>query len=208
MPPHGLGRPSPTSKTVDVARRPWVRIPSLPPHLGGSTCGDAPGQRLRLHGPACVRVHRRRRSRPQRRRRDRGHRGVEGREFPNGRVMFASVTVGAYKGFAHVRVDEGDLAALQRLIFEELWAERVLRPGAGPHRRQPDRGDERGRPAVRGHRPVPGRVGHLRDGRPARRAGDSLDAVDGPVLDVIRGTPGVVWTKTSFTYSEPWQARP
>jgi hypothetical protein len=29
-------------------------------------------------------------------------------------------------------------------------------------------------------------------------AGDSLDAVDGPVLD-IRGTPGVVWTKTSFT---------
>lgn len=39
-------------------------------------------------------------------------------------------------------------------------------------------------------------------------AGDSLDAVRGPVLDVIRGTPGVVWTKTSFTYSEPWQARP
>jgi hypothetical protein len=28
-------------------------------------------------------------------------------------------------------------------------------------------------------------------------AGDSLDAVRGPVLDVIRGTPGVVWTKTS-----------
>ncbi len=39
-------------------------------------------------------------------------------------------------------------------------------------------------------------------------AGDSLDAVDGPVLDVIRGTPGVVWTKTSFTCSEPWRARP
>ena len=39
-------------------------------------------------------------------------------------------------------------------------------------------------------------------------AGDSLDAVRGPVLDVLRGTPGVVWTKTLFTYSEPWRARP
>jgi DNA-binding Lrp family transcriptional regulator len=39
-------------------------------------------------------------------------------------------------------------------------------------------------------------------------AGDSLDAVRGPVLDVIRGTPGVVWTKTLFIYSEPWRARP
>ena len=35
--------------------------------------------------------------------------GAEGREFPNGRVLFASVTVGAHKGFAHVRADEGDL---------------------------------------------------------------------------------------------------
>ena len=39
-------------------------------------------------------------------------------------------------------------------------------------------------------------------------AGDSLDAVRDPVLDVLRGTPGVVWTKTSFTYTEPRPARP
>jgi hypothetical protein len=51
--------------------------------------------------------------------------GTDGREFPNGRVLFASVTVGAHKGFAHVRADEGDLGALQRLIFEDLWAEGV-----------------------------------------------------------------------------------
>jgi hypothetical protein len=98
--------------------------------------------------------------------------GAEGREFPNGRVLFASVTVGAHKGFAHVRADEGDLGALQRLIYQDLWAEGVrcehavegplympqgvnatphgpqaqepalLRPGEGPHRRRPDRGDE------------------------------------------------------------------
>jgi hypothetical protein len=42
--------------------------------------------------------------------------GVEGREFPNWRVLFASVTVGAHEGFAYVRADEGDLAAPQRLI--------------------------------------------------------------------------------------------
>jgi hypothetical protein len=51
--------------------------------------------------------------------------GIEGREFPNGRVLFASVTVGAHKGFAHVRADEGDPAALQRLIYQDLWAEGV-----------------------------------------------------------------------------------
>ena len=40
----------------------------------------------------------------------------------NGRVLFASVVVGSYIGFAHVRTDEGDLAALQRLIYHDLWA--------------------------------------------------------------------------------------
>jgi hypothetical protein len=39
-------------------------------------------------------------------------------------------------------------------------------------------------------------------------AGDTLAAVSGPVLDVIRGTPGVVWTETSFAYSEPWRTEP
>jgi hypothetical protein len=48
--------------------------------------------------------------------------GPDGREFPNGRVLFASVLVGAHKGFAHVRTGDGDLAALQRLIFQDLWA--------------------------------------------------------------------------------------
>jgi hypothetical protein len=43
----------------------------------------------------------------------------------NGRVLFASVVVGSYIGFAHVRADEGDLAALQRLIYHDLWARGV-----------------------------------------------------------------------------------
>ena len=43
----------------------------------------------------------------------------------NGRVLFASVVVGSYIGFAHVRTDEGDLAALQRLIYHDLWARGV-----------------------------------------------------------------------------------
>ena len=51
--------------------------------------------------------------------------GADSREFPNGRVLFASVLVGAHKGFAHVRTGDGDLAALQRLIFQDLWAEGV-----------------------------------------------------------------------------------
>jgi hypothetical protein len=43
----------------------------------------------------------------------------------NGRVLFASVVVGSYIGFAHVRTGEGDLAALQRLIYRDLWARGV-----------------------------------------------------------------------------------
>jgi hypothetical protein len=165
--------------------------------------------------------------------------GVEGREFPNGRVMFASVTVGAYKGFAHVRVDQGDLAALQRLIFEDLWAEGVRCEHAvegplytpqgvnatpmAPKRKSPPfcalvrvRTDD---DPIAVMNEIARRFGDTDPFQGAsvtfgtadllvELAGDSLDAVDGPVLDVIRGTPGVVWTKTSFTYSEPWRARP
>jgi hypothetical protein len=47
--------------------------------------------------------------------------GPDGKTFPNGQVLFASVLVGAYVGFAHLRTDEGDLAALQRLIHQDLW---------------------------------------------------------------------------------------
>ncbi len=43
----------------------------------------------------------------------------------NGRVLFASVVVGSYIGFAHVRTEDGDLAALQRLIYHDLWARGV-----------------------------------------------------------------------------------
>ncbi len=165
--------------------------------------------------------------------------GIEGREFPNGRVLFASVTVGAHKGFAHVRADEGDLAALQRLIYGDLWAEGVRCEHAvegpvympqgvnalpkGPKRRSPPfcalvrvRTDD---DPIAVMNEIARRFGDTDPFQGAsvtfgtadllvELAGDSLDAVRGPVLDVIRGTPGVVWTKTSFTYSEPWRARP
>jgi hypothetical protein len=164
--------------------------------------------------------------------------GTEGREFPNGRVMFASVTVGAHKGFAHVRAEEGDLGALQRLIFEDLWAEGVRCEHAveGPLY-MPQGVNAMPKAPKRKSPPFCALVRVRTDDDPiavmneiARRfedtdpfqgasvtfgtadllvelAGDSLHAVDGPVLDVIRGTPGVVWTKTLFAYSEPWRAR-
>ena len=128
---------------------------------------------------------------------------------------------------------------MQRLIYQDLWAEGVrcehavegplympqgvnatphgpqaqepalLRPGEGPHRRRPDRGDERDRPPFEDTDPFQGvSVTFGSADLLVELAGDSLDAVRGPVLDVIRGTPGVVWTKTLFIYSEPWRARP
>jgi hypothetical protein len=164
---------------------------------------------------------------------------AEGREFPNGRVMFASVLVGAHKGFAHVRADAGDLAALQRLIYQDLWAEGVrcehavegpvyMPQGAnalpkGPKRRSPPfcalvrvRTDDDPTAVMN---EIARRFGDADPFQGAsvtfgsadllvELAGDSLDAVRGPVLDVLRGTPGVVWTRTSFAYSEPWRARP
>jgi hypothetical protein len=165
--------------------------------------------------------------------------GVEGREFPNGRVLFASVTVGAHKGFAHVRAEDGDLGALQRLIYQDLWAEGVRCEHAveGPLY-MPQGVNATPKAPKRKSPPFCALVRVRTDDDPiavmneiARRfgdtdpfqgasvtfgsadllvelAGDSLDAVDGPVLDVIRGTPGVVWTKTLFAYSEPWRARP
>src|SRR3712207_4617531 len=51
--------------------------------------------------------------------------GAEGREFPNGGVLFAPVLVGPHRGLPHVRADGGGLAALQRLISQALWAEGV-----------------------------------------------------------------------------------
>jgi DNA-binding Lrp family transcriptional regulator len=165
--------------------------------------------------------------------------GVEGREFPNGRVLFASVTVGAHKGFAHVRAEDGDLGALQRLIYQDLWAEGVRCEHAveGPLY-MPQGVNATPKAPKRKSPPFCALVRVRTDDDPiavmneiARRfgdtdpfqgasvtfgtadllvelAGDSLDAVDGPVLHVIRGTPGVIWTKTLFIYSEPWRARP
>ena len=52
--------------------------------------------------------------------------GTEGREFPNWRVLFASVTVGAHKGFAHVRAEP--IAAARHGIDE--------RPAARPFAQQ------------------------------------------------------------------------
>jgi hypothetical protein len=165
--------------------------------------------------------------------------GPDGREFPNGQVLFASVTVGAYIGFAHVRVEGGDLAALQRLIYQDLWAEGVrcehavegpvytpqgvnARP-MGPKRRSPPycalvrvRTDD---DPVAAMDEIAGR---FQDADPfqgasvifgtadllVELAGESLEAVSAPVLDVMRGTPGVVWTETSYAYTEPWRARP
>ena len=46
------------------------------------------------------------------------------REFgppPRGPVMFASEMVGSSLGFAHLRVEDDDLAGLQGLIANELW---------------------------------------------------------------------------------------
>ena len=40
---------------------------------------------------------------------------------PDGPVMFASEMVGTSLGFAHIRVDDGDLAGLQDLIAGQLW---------------------------------------------------------------------------------------
>ncbi len=40
---------------------------------------------------------------------------------PDGPVMFASEMVGSSIGFAHVRVEDGDLAGLQDLIAGGLW---------------------------------------------------------------------------------------
>ncbi len=40
---------------------------------------------------------------------------------PDGPVMFASELVGTSLGFAHIRVEDGDLAGLQDLIAGELW---------------------------------------------------------------------------------------
>jgi len=36
-------------------------------------------------------------------------------------------------------------------------------------------------------------------------AGESLDAVSRPVLEVIRGTPGVLGTETSFAFTDQWR---
>jgi hypothetical protein len=165
--------------------------------------------------------------------------GPEGREFPNGRVLFASVTVGAYIGFVHVRVEGGDLAALQRLIYQDLWAEGVhsqhdvegpvyTKQGAvpqpmGPKRRSPPycalvrvRTDDdpvavMDEIASRFQEADPFQGASVIFGTAdllVELAGESVMDVSAPVLDVIRGTPGVVWTETSFAYTEPWQARP
>jgi hypothetical protein len=165
--------------------------------------------------------------------------GTEGAEFPNGRVLFASVCTGAYIGFAHVRVEAGDLAALQRLIYHDLWAEGVhcehavegpvyqpkgvnIQP-KGPKRHSPPfcallrvRADDdpfavMNEIAARFDNTDPFQGASVLYGSAdllVELAGDTLQAVSGPVLDVVRGAPGVVWTETSFAFTEPWRARP
>jgi hypothetical protein len=165
--------------------------------------------------------------------------GPDGAEFPNGRVLFASVFVGSYIGFAHVRADDGDLAALQRLIYRDLWAKGVHCEHAvegpvytpmgetitpkGPKRRSPPfcalvraRTDDdpvavMNEIGARFHDSDPFQGASVIFGTAdllIELAGDSLEAVSDPVLAVVRGAPGVVWTETSFAYSEPWRARP
>jgi hypothetical protein len=166
--------------------------------------------------------------------------GAEGRQFPNGRVMFASVFVGSYIGFAHVRARDGDLAALQRLIFHDLWAEGVrgehtiegpvyspmgteFKP-KGPKRKSPpfcalvrarvDRDPMsvmmeianrfQDTDPFQGASVIFGKADIL-----IELAGETLTAVSDPVLAVIRDAPGVVWTETSFAFSEPsWRGQP
>jgi hypothetical protein len=158
--------------------------------------------------------------------------GTEGTTFPNGRVMFASVFVGSFIGFAHVRTEEGDLAALQRLIYQDLWAvgARCEHTVEGPVHTQ--QGAKRKSPpfcalirvrtdddpiavmteiARRFGDTDPFQGASVTFGRTdllVELAGNTLDSVTGPVLEVVRGTPGVVWTDTSFAYSEPWRTRP
>jgi DNA-binding Lrp family transcriptional regulator len=169
-------------------------------------------------------------------------RGPGWRRGPRVPQRAGAVRVGArraHKGFAHVRAAEGDLAALQRLIYQDLWARGVRCEHAvegpvymprgvnavpkGPKRKSPPfcalvrvRTDD---DPIAVMNEIARRFGDADPFQGAsvtfgsadllvELAGDSLDAVRGPVLDLIRGTPGVVWTKTSFTYSEPWRAGP
>jgi DNA-binding Lrp family transcriptional regulator len=164
--------------------------------------------------------------------------GPAGAEFPNGRVLFASVLVGSHIGFAHVRTGAGDLAALQRLIYRDLWAKGVRCEHAveGPVY-QPQGINATPKGPKRGSPPFCALIRIRADDDPfavmnelARRfgdtdpfqgasvlygsadilvelAGDTLDAVSGPILDVVRGAPGVVWTETSFVHTEPGRAR-
>jgi DNA-binding Lrp family transcriptional regulator len=160
--------------------------------------------------------------------------GTEGAEFENGQVLFASVFVGAYIGFAHVRA--ADLAALQRLLYVDLSERGVRcehavegpvysRPGAPPQPMGPKRGSppfcalvrvrvagdpqgvmtEIGRrfqssDPFQGASVIFGTADVL-----VELAGESLDAVSRPVLEVIRGTPGVLGTETSFAFTDQWR---
>jgi DNA-binding Lrp family transcriptional regulator len=140
----------------------------------------------------------------------------------NGRVLFASVVVGSYIGFAHVRTDEGDLAALQRLIYHDLWARGMgVNPQPkGPKRKSPPfcalvrvRTDDdpvavMREIARRFDETDPFQGASVTFGRAdllVELAGDTLDAVSEPVLSVIREAPGVIWTDTAFAYSGPWR---
>jgi hypothetical protein len=165
--------------------------------------------------------------------------GREGAEFPNGRVLFASVLAGAYLGFAHLRADEGDLAALQRLLYHDLWAKGVRGECAvegpvytprgvqatpkGPKRKSPPfcalvRVRVEGNSvavmeaiATRFEDTDPFQGASVIFGTAdllVELAGDSLQSVREPVIGVIEGTRGVLWTETSFAFSGPWRAQP
>jgi hypothetical protein len=121
--------------------------------------------------------------------------GTEGREFPNGRVLFASVTVGGPQGLrarprrrgrpggiaaAHLPgpVERGRARRVRRRGARlhapgrqrdaqgtQAQEPAVLRPGAGPDRRRPGRGDERRSPAGLGT-PTRSRARRSPSGRP------------------------------------------
>lgn len=157
-------------------------------------------------------------------------------EFEHGQVLFASVFVGAFVAVVHLRT-EGDLPGLQRFIFHELHRRglrcehavegAVYTRGAPPQPMGPKRGSPPYCALVRVRaagdpKAVMSEIGRrFRSSDPFRGAsiifgtadilvelgGDSLDAVSQPVLDVVRGTPGILHTDVSFAFTDPWRGQ-
>lgn len=104
---------------------------------------------------------------------------------PDGNVIFASELVGSSLGFAHIRVEEGDLAGLQDLIANDLW-------DRGAHcshcveakvAKQGDRllGAKRGSPDIIALVRIHTERGQLEN------VLDDLSAEEGPLADTFKG---------------------